>query len=68
MWALLTAPISVVLISWFGWKGMYLVLGLVGIIWAVVWLKVFTDYTKYNPRGDQSRVIKNSLYNRNTGI
>ena len=47
--ALLTAPIAVALISAFGWKGMYIVLGLVGIVWAIVWFKVFTDYPEDNP-------------------
>jgi sugar phosphate permease len=47
--ALLTAPIAVALISAFGWKGMYIALGLVGIVWAIVWFKVFTDYPEDNP-------------------
>ena len=47
--ALLTAPIAVALISAFGWKGMYIALGLVGIVWAIVWFKIFTDYPEDNP-------------------
>ena len=47
--ALLTASIAVALILAFGWKGMYIALGLVGIVWAIVWFKVFTDYPEDNP-------------------
>jgi sugar phosphate permease len=46
--ALFTAPIAVFLISLVGWKGMYVVLGLVGIIWALVWAKFFTNHPEDN--------------------
>lgn len=48
--ALITAPIAYVLISTIGWKLMFVVLGIIGIIWAIVWTKVFTDYPEDHPR------------------
>lgn len=47
--ALITAPIAVLLISTFGWKMMFVVLGIVGIIWAIIWRKIFTDYPEDHP-------------------
>ncbi|MBD1380984.1 MFS transporter [Metabacillus arenae] len=48
--ALLTAPVAVFLISIVGWKGMFVVLGVLGLIWVLVWAKIFTDYPENHPR------------------
>jgi sugar phosphate permease len=48
--ALITAPIAVFLISFVGWKGMFIVLGLLGLIWALVWAKMFTNYPENHPK------------------
>lgn len=47
--ALITAPIAVFLISTVGWKMMFVVLGAIGIIWAIIWRKIFTDYPEDHP-------------------
>lgn len=48
--ALLTAPIAVALLSITEWKTMFIILGVIGILWVTVWVKVFTDQPEDNPR------------------
>jgi sugar phosphate permease len=48
--ALLTAPIAVALLSFTDWKTMFLILGVIGLLWVLVWMKVFTDQPEDNPR------------------
>jgi sugar phosphate permease len=48
--AVITAPLAVGLISWLGWRAMFIVLGILGIIWALIWTKIFTNYPEDNPR------------------
>ncbi len=37
-------------IPWIGWRGMFLINGLIGLVWATVWLLWFRDYPADNPR------------------
>ena len=48
--AMLTAPIAVAFLAISNWQIMYIVLGVVGLIWAVIWHKVFTSRPEDNPR------------------
>ena len=42
------APIIVWLIASFGWRIPFYILGVVGILWVLVWVKIFTDQPKDN--------------------
>jgi sugar phosphate permease len=48
--ALLTAPIAVALLSLTNWKMMFIILGLIGIIWVIIWNKVFTNFPEDHPK------------------
>ncbi|SDN26423.1 Sugar phosphate permease [Fictibacillus solisalsi] len=48
--ALLTAPIAVALLSFTSWKVMFIILGVIGLIWIIAWMKVFTDQPEDNPK------------------
>ena len=48
--ALITAPVAVFLLSTVGWKWMFVVLGAMGIIWAIIWARIFTDYPENHPK------------------
>ena len=37
-------------ISWIGWRGMFVINGLIGIVWAAIWLIWFRDNPKDNKR------------------
>jgi MFS transporter, ACS family, glucarate transporter len=39
----LTPPLMVALMAWLGWRASFFVLGALGAIWCVVWLKWFRD-------------------------
>ncbi|WCK56785.1 MFS transporter [Aneurinibacillus sp. Ricciae_BoGa-3] len=41
--AMLTAPIAVALLSVTQWRIMFVILGLIGIIWVIIWAKIFTN-------------------------
>ncbi len=48
--ALITAPIVVALLSVASWKLTFIILGVVGLIWAFIWSKVFTNLPEENPK------------------
>jgi sugar phosphate permease len=48
--ALLTAPVAVGLLSVTSWKNMFVILGVIGIIWVIVWAKVFTNLPEQHPK------------------
>lgn len=52
--ALLTAPIAVGLLSLGDWRIMFVILGVLGLLWVVVWKRVFTDRPADNPRVGQA--------------
>lgn len=55
--ALLTAPVAVALLSWTNsWKTTFILLGAVGILWVLVWAKIFTDKPEDNPRVSQAEL------------
>ncbi|MFB4213099.1 MFS transporter [Shouchella sp. JSM 1781072] len=46
--AMLTAPVAVGLLSIADWRWMFISLGVIGLIWVVVWNKLFTDMPEDN--------------------
>lgn len=49
--ALLTAPVAVGLLTATGsWRVLFVILGLLGLVWLVVWRRVFTNMPEDNPR------------------
>ncbi|MFS0562723.1 MFS transporter [Terribacillus sp. 179-K 1B1 HS] len=52
----IATPLIVVLIAWVGWKMTFVLIGLLGIIWGIIWLFFFKD----NP-ADHKRVNKAEL-------
>jgi len=48
--ALLTAPVAVALLSITNWKMMFIILGVIGIIWVIIWAKVFTNLPEDHPK------------------
>lgn len=56
--ALLTAPVVVGLLSIMDWKKMFLVLGVIGIIWVVIWMKMFTDNPEDHPKVSKKELVE----------
>ncbi|KAA0796651.1 MFS transporter [Bacillus sp. JAS102] len=48
--ALVTAPIVVGLLSITNWKITFVILGIVGLLWTLVWSKIFTDLPENHPK------------------
>lgn len=42
------APVITQLILHFGWKAMFVILGVAGIIWAVIWVLMYRDYPEHS--------------------
>lgn len=61
--AMLAAPIAVFLLTATGsWRWMFIILGVVGLIWLFFWLRYFTDRPEDNPRvsPEELAVIRNT--------
>ncbi|MDQ0889819.1 sugar phosphate permease [Paenibacillus sp. V4I9] len=48
--AMLTAPVAVGLLSITSWKMMFIILGAIGIIWCIIFSKVFTNLPENHPK------------------
>ncbi|TYD00738.1 MFS transporter [Arthrobacter echini] len=49
--ALLAAPIAVFLLTVTGqWRWMFVILGVIGLVWLIFWRRMFTDLPEDNPR------------------
>ncbi len=48
--SLLTAPIAVALLSAFDWRMMFVILGIIGLLWVVLFTKIFTNRPEDNPK------------------
>ncbi len=46
---LLTAPIAVALLSFTSWKTVFIILGALGIIWVMIWSRMFKDMPEEHP-------------------
>jgi sugar phosphate permease len=76
--AMLTAPIAVGILSITDWRMMYIILGVVGILWAIVWNKIFTSLPEDNPRvskeelaeirSDENELVKTQTEAKSTPI
>lgn len=56
--ALLTAPIAVAILSVTNWKNMFLILGIIGLVWVVVWAKMFTDLPEDHPKVSKAELAE----------
>ncbi|MFC7393783.1 MFS transporter [Scopulibacillus cellulosilyticus] len=56
--AIIAAPVSVGLISLAGWRMAFVILGALGIIWAMMWAKIFTNRPENHPRVSQEELQK----------
>ncbi|WP_068674942.1 MFS transporter [Oceanobacillus sp. Castelsardo] len=56
--ALLTAPVAVALLTVTSWKVMFIILGSLGIIWVIIWSKMFTDLPEQNPKVSKEELQK----------
>ncbi|WP_035299376.1 MFS transporter [Brevibacillus thermoruber] len=48
--AMLTAPVAVALLSVTDWRMMFIILGLIGIVWVIAWSNMFTDLPDSHPK------------------
>lgn len=57
--ALLTAPVAVGLLTATGsWRVLFIVLGALGLLWILVWRRIFTDMPEDNPRVSAEEVSR----------
>ena len=56
--ALLTAPAAVFLLSITSWKVMFLILGSLGLIWVIIWSKMFTNLPENHPKVSKEELEK----------
>lgn len=56
--ALLTAPVAVLILSITSWKIMFLILGSLGIIWVIIWSKMFTNLPENHPKVSKEELSK----------
>src|SRR5690625_178718 len=56
--ALLTAPVAVLILSITSWKVMFLILGSLGIIWVIIWVKMFTNLPEEHPKVSKEELEK----------
>lgn len=56
--ALLTAPAAVGLLYLTNWKVMFIILGSLGIVWVIIWAKMFTDLPEQNPKVSKEELDK----------
>ncbi|WP_153733280.1 MFS transporter [Sporosarcina obsidiansis] len=56
--AMLTAPVAVALLSVTSWKVMFIILGGLGIVWVIIWSKMFTDLPEQNPKVSKEELKK----------
>lgn len=48
--AAITAPVAVALLSVFDWKTTFILLGCLGLIWVIIWSRVFTNMPEDHPK------------------
>lgn len=56
--ALLTAPVAVALLSITSWKVMFLLLGVLGVIWVTLWRRMFTNLPEEHPNVSKEELEK----------
>jgi sugar phosphate permease len=55
---LLTAPIAVGLLTITSWKTVFILLGALGIIWAIIWSKMFKDMPEQHPKVSKEELAR----------
>ncbi|WP_313431339.1 MFS transporter [Siminovitchia terrae] len=56
--AMLTAPVAVFLLSVTSWKVMFLILAALGLIWVIIWTKMFTNLPEEHPKVSKEELEK----------
>src|SRR5690625_4555459 len=56
--AMLTAPVAVLILSITSWKVMFFLLGGLGIIWVIIWSRMFTDLPENHPKVSKEELSK----------
>lgn len=56
--ALLTAPVAVAILSITSWKVMFILLGSLGIVWVIIWSKMFTNLPEEHPKVSKEELEK----------
>lgn len=56
--ALLTAPVAVLILSITSWKVMFILLGTLGLIWVIIWSKMFTDLPEQHKKVTKEELEK----------
>ncbi len=56
--ALLTAPVAVLILSITSWKVMFILLGSLGLIWVIIWSKMFTDLPEQHKKVTKEELEK----------
>ncbi|EWH09655.1 major facilitator superfamily transporter [Catenovulum agarivorans DS-2] len=47
-------PVLAVIQDWFGWRGLFIVSGLIGIVWAVIWYIFYQEKSNEQPNNPQA--------------
>lgn len=56
--SLITAPVAVGLLSIASWKTVFIILGILGIIWVIIWSKMFTNLPEQHPKVSKEELEK----------
>ncbi len=56
--AMLTAPVAVLILSFTSWKIMFIILGALGLIWVIIWSKMFTDLPEQHKKVSKEELDK----------
>lgn len=56
--ALITAPIAVTMLSFFEWRTMFIILGVIGILWIIAFSKIFTNRPEDNPKVSKEEIAE----------
>lgn len=56
--SLVTAPIAVALLSFTSWKTVFILLGILGIIWVIFWSKMFKNMPEEHPKVSKEELAK----------
>lgn len=56
--AMLTAPVAVGLLSVTNWRATFVILGIIGIVWVIVWAKIFTNNPEEHPKVSEEELAE----------
>lgn len=55
---LITAPVAVALLYLTSWKTVFIILGALGVIWVIVWAKMFKDMPEQHPKVSKEELAR----------